>query len=376
MSKPHYLFDPIIEPRVPMAPKLDPVAEGVDVTTGDPKPTPAAPGWPGWPIYPPYPVPQVVDDAKEIQAAIKKAKASRGYAMRSFNQYNRSTTDLLAQRGDAAAPPDLRNRTKIAYIKAKVAFEKMESFHYILISYVDEDDLDEVSVPMNNALADFARLTTEMEDWLDTPPQVEVPVVPIVPVVPAVVLPPSQRFRGAPVVGEPIDPHAMLLLEALAQNYDVLNHVITFDGSDTRKYKSFRLQWELVDRQQEKLGKSGFDKLMLLKKCLKSTALKMILYLPDIDGSYEAALQILDDTYYNNQSNIQMITVELKSLPKMESSLNSMQEFYSKVNQIYQSIQAVGLGEDQLGTSLFLSHVVPKLSSSTLRQWTKLQRTH
>jgi len=37
-------------------------------------------------------------------------------------------------------------------------------------------------------------------------------------------------------------------------------------------------------------------------------------------------------------------------------------------------IQALGIAEDQLGVSLFISHVTPMLSTAVLREWTKVHR--
>jgi hypothetical protein len=113
---------------------------------------------------------------------------------------------------------------------------------------------------------------------------------------------------------------------------------------------------------------------MSLKKCVKGMALRTIEFLPDVDESYEIAIETLDRNYYNNQSNVQAITRDLQNLPRMENKLNNMRDFYSRVNVIHQSIQALGIEEDQLGVSLFISHVAPKLSTPALREWTKMQR--
>jgi hypothetical protein len=87
---------------------------------------------------------------------------------------------------------------------------------------------------------------------------------------------------------------------------------------------------------------------MSLKKCVKGMALRTIEFLPDVDESYEIAIETLDRNYYNNQSNVQAITRDLQNLPRMENKLNNMRDFYSRVNVIHQSIQALGIEEDQL----------------------------
>jgi hypothetical protein len=51
-----------------------------------------------------------------------------------------------------------------------------------------------------------------------------------------------------------------------------------------------------------------------------------------------------------------------------------MRDFYSRVSIIHMFVQALGIAEDQLGVSLFISHVAPKLRTPVLREWTKMQR--
>jgi hypothetical protein len=51
-----------------------------------------------------------------------------------------------------------------------------------------------------------------------------------------------------------------------------------------------------------------------------------------------------------------------------------MRDFYSRVSIIHMFVQALGIAEDQLGVSLFISHVTPKLSTAMLREWTQVQR--
>jgi len=118
---------------------------------------------------------------------------------------------------------------------------------------------------------------------------------------------------------------------------------VVFDGTETRKLQSFRVQWDLIDRHLESLGCPPFNKLTSLKKCVKGMALRTTEFLPGVDASYEIAIETLHRNNYNNQSNVQVITRDMQNHLRMENKLTNMHDFYSRFNVIHQSIQALKL---------------------------------
>jgi hypothetical protein len=82
--------------------------------------------------------------------------------------------------------------------------------------------------------------------------------------------------------------------------FDPQKEAIKFDGSSTARYKTFHVKWEYVDQILTQMGRSGAEKLIELKKTLQGEARQYVIDLPDQDENYLAALDILDDFYYDN----------------------------------------------------------------------------
>ena len=311
--------------------------------------------------------------------ALTSARKARGYLKRSINLYLKKTGDYIKE---LAAQPDnaqLKSLVEEQFKKAKTNFESFEQQHSIIMGLVKEADeekefeayeevfdffsaIEKQLIEISANVADL-NLTGQGDKTAEPSSAAKVPSMP------------SQRFKGPIPPEEAEVPAEMsLMLRALYINYKVTDHVTPFDGTDPMLYTAFRYQFESADRVMTKMANSDFEKFLELKKCLKAEPLKLVEHLPDCDQSYNRALAILDNFFVNSQTSINKITRNLQDLPKMTHNLASVKGFYTELTSLYHAMQALGLNEDAMGISLFLSNVVPKLSNVCCREWLKIQQ--
>ena len=191
----HCLYNP--EPRVTRKATMslkekDPAqTKGEDGGSGLQPQQPSYSNVPGW-LYQP---PPRVDDQSVIDAAIKKSRAARGYAKRSFNIFRDKCFDFLKDKENPNNPPTFQTKVKEAYKKACNAFQKVEDCHYNLISFLDENDAEAEDEGMIVVINQMVDLTDAMGDWAFSPTVPDgPPVVPRIPLVPPPVVPASQKI--------------------------------------------------------------------------------------------------------------------------------------------------------------------------------------
>jgi len=316
-----------------------------------------------------------------------KAIASRGYARRSVNLYARKCLDLLSQIEEEENPnQSLNTLCQETYQKLKNAFEKFELENARLLSAIDVTEVqaleaeeiyetlfkevDRIENEILRKVGDLTptraltRLVTSHSDLPETqePSRVFEPEPK-----------PQFRFRGPPPKAEKeTDESALLLMKCLTLSYKPAEHITPFDGTDQFQYTSFRTSFEITDRTMTDIGYSDFEKFLELKKTLRGEALKLVSTLPNLDSSYETALNLLDRFYMNPQNSIKRVTDALNGLPKMTNSIDSIKSFYQELVSVTHAFKALNMHETDMGRSLLLNSVTPKLSNSCCREFFKI----
>lgn len=340
-----------------------------------------------------------------VEQNTKEIIAKRGYARRSFKLYYKKLLDVLGSLEDEPTNSGFQEIGKDAYSKLKLAFTKFETQHNLLLVIPDikEDEVKEAEdlyeehfhnfneieyralkliptlrEPEKLGPNPFAALQTSILDDVEmTDLGVRVSEsqgyhTPLGPKTPKKEVPPQFRFRGTPNDMEEMDEPTRLLFQALTLNFRPSEHVTAFTGTDPLLYTAFRTAFEATERTMTRIGYTPYEKFLELKKCLKGEAQRLVQHLPNLDGSYETALKILDKYYLNPQMTTKRIMDQLSQLQKMGTSPESIKQFYCELNSIYQSLNCIGLVENELGRSLFLNIVIPKLNTTCCREFFKL----
>jgi hypothetical protein len=315
-----------------------------------------------------------------------KAIQTRGYARRSVNLFVKKCQELLNQIEEQETQNlDLENLCLETYQKLKTAFEKFENENARVLSATDvteaqvaeaeglyEDLFKEFNGQESAILAKLGRLAP-------TRTLTRLGVEPMGPyeaqVQPMVVEPeekPQFRFRGPPPKVEKEEERALqLMMRAMTLSYKPAEHITPFDG-DQFQYTSYRTSVEIADRTMTEIGYSDFEKFLELKKTLKGEPLKLVATLPNLDSSYTTALGMLDRFYLNPQNSIKHVTDSINALGKMTNSVESIKSFYQALVSITHAFKALNMVESDMGRSLLLNSVMPKLSNACCREFLKI----
>ena len=154
--------------------------------------------------------------------------------------------------------------------------------------------------------------------------------------------------------------------------FDPQKEAIKFDGSSTARYKTFRVKWEYVDQKLTQMGRSGAEKLIELKKTLQGEARQYVIDLPDQDENYLAALDILDDFYYDNAVFVGSAINKLMDCQKMTQE-SSAKDLYLSLTKAEQTLKGLMVTEEQRGDLIFLAVIQSKLNNRLLHKWLDLK---
>lgn len=303
--------------------------------------------------------------AQKTDKTLSEKIKSRGYAKRTFNSYSKTCLDILKSLEEDPTNQTQKNLLTKNFAKASQAFEKFELEHGQVVSLAEEKDVDKQMEEFETLFEEFSQLqkrigasSADLDLLTEYNEQVEKPK-------------PSQRFK--PQTQEPeIPEEARYFLNALQVNYKITDHVEIFDGKDILRYIGWRHQIESADRILTQKRCSNFEKYLEIRKTLRAEPLKLVMHLPNVDNSYEKSLDILDNFYLRPQISINQVTKKLNELEKMGSTIDSIKAFHAELLTIYHSMMALNLDTDNMGLSLFLASVTPKLNNQTLREWCKL----
>lgn len=316
-----------------------------------------------------------------------QAVRTRGYQRRSFNQYSQQCKDLLGQiQEEELQNPHLTTLCQEAYQKLKSTFEKFDSANQLVISASDVTDVQvgEAEGLFEEYFKEFHNLESQILKQLGSltpskamtrlglPPTgpFEIPE----PAMAELEEKPQFRFRGPPKIdpeGDQDKQALQFMMKAMTLNYKPADHITVFDG-DQFQYTSYRTSWEIADRNMSEIGYSPFEKFLEIKKTLKGEPLKMVATLPNLDSSYEAALDLLDRFYLNPQNSIKRVTDSLNSLPRMTNSIESIKSFYQELVSITHAFKALNMIESDMGRTLIINSIMPKLSPACCREFFKI----
>lgn len=181
--------------------------------------------------------------------------------------------------------------------------------------------------------------------------------------------PPS---RSKPTSRKHKDPINRISVEAL--NFDARTKITeAFSGKDRLKYKTFKKSFQGLDRKMDEIGFSEAEKLIELKKCLEGDALRFIERLPDDDENYKAALEILDDIYFNNAKFAEKVILALIDTPKMSNTTESIKNAYQAIMAADQTLTGLNISPEQLGQILFIVICETKLNNRIREKWSAVK---
>lgn len=291
-------------------------------------------------------------------------RRQRGYSLRTFNLFSRKLENLIERKsnGEEISERFLRE----VYDKLKKAYYETENLHLEVLKNTPEDSTDSDDY-LDTPTEQFFQLQEKMSEILPEASTTKSTKKPDVK--------PSQRFR---VESESEDEAhrerkaETFMFRAMSVNFKARDHCKTFTGREVREYKAFRTNWSYCDKILTQQGRSDYEKFQELKTVLGDDALKLVVYLPDLDSSYERALGLLDEFFEDPQLAMQALIKDLESIPSMKNEYKEIKTFYTRLLSTYHSIQAMELQEDQLGTSLFINNILPKLNNPARREWAKL----
>lgn len=307
-------------------------------------------------------------DVAEL-VSLAQARKNRGYAKRSFNLYFDRCANLIKDVEAQPDSPNLKYLVKENFLKLKISFQKLERAQEQVITACTEEEEEKEMDFFQELFEQYGDLESRIvaaniDIKIDSKGKGEISDEDL-PKTPA-----SRKFKTQPDPELPEE--AKFLFQALGANYKVTDHITIFDGTDLLSYISFRHSWENCDRALSRQNLTDYEKFIELKKVVAKQALRLIEHLPDRDQSYDLALETLDKVYLNPQRAITQITQKLTELPKQGTTVATVSEFYTEVLSLYNSMQALNLEYDYMGTSLFISTVEKKLNGATLREWCKI----
>jgi len=309
---------------------------------------------------------------------------ARGYSLRSFNNNYKTLNRLLNEYEES--------QTAARRLIIKETFSKLQKSRSKFISDNDQvitanDITDEQKDEACTLEEDQERYYLEMQEQLlklfdDLTPE-KVAITESVTLASSLVEPiqithtqtgPEMTYLHPPPPkqgAEEDDPGVQMMFRALTLNYKLTDHVSTF-GGDPQQYVAFRTSFEAAARSLTHMGYTPYMKYLELKKCVKAEPLRLIGNLPNLDSSYQAALDLLERFYSDPQLSLKKITDQIAKLPKMTYTFESLKAFYLELLNIVHGLSSLGLTEDDLGRGLFLSQIIPKLSPSCAREYFKL----
>ena len=178
----------------------------------------------------------------------------------------------------------------------------------------------------------------------------------------------SFLFKAGRSTDEGISEADKLRFQLYGFGFNPQKETVKFDGSSPSQYKSFRVKWEYIDQKMTQMGRDGAEKLIELKKCLSGEARSYIIDLADDEENYLAALEILDEFYYDNAIFAGNAIAKLMDCPKM-SHETSAKELYMALTRAEQTMKGLKVTDEQRGDLIFLAVIQSKLNNRLLNKW-------
>ena len=186
--------------------------------------------------------------------------------------------------------------------------------------------------------------------------------------------PPFNPFQNTPQLG--VDHLAQLLSSALGVNYDVRIDVPeNFSGEESNVEESFHTfitRWENAVRRMRTLNKTEGEVLRTLKTCLKGQAKKAIEGIPEAQGNYTTAINLLKDLYSNRQKMARDIITQLVDYtPDKTNDLTALRGIYTCLTETRQRLQNMSISEGEFSRLVFITFIERKLPKQVREAWVR-----
>lgn len=148
--------------------------------------------------------------------------------------------------------------------------------------------------------------------------------------------------------------------------YDPKKDGITFSGTNSRDYATFRIGWLIVEEEFKKRGKPSIELFRQLKRCLSNDPLDLVKDIAESPDAIKSAFSYLDENYYQPLEGM-MATIEAISSGGKGSCKGSREEVWNVYKRYLYAERAAklfNLTMEQENAILLLSHAHITFSAS------------
>ena len=152
----------------------------------------------------------------------------------------------------------------------------------------------------------------------------------------------------------------------------------SFFGNDPKtnyqSYAKWRNKWKNAEAEAFELGITKARLYHHMMDVLEGTAHTLVDCSRVTDKTYDWALKKLDERYNNPTFYLKEVTNQLKDLPRMKDSQDSLLKGINALESGWESLQERNFSDEDLLTMYFLNAHEPKLSPKALEYWSEKRK--